>query len=57
MTTEKEAIRDLFERMRKLSWNKNITIITAKAKPMTQAELDAANNNPSRGFDYIGLLK
>lgn len=54
--TDPELVK-LFERMRRLGFHKNITIITTKAKPMTQAEIDAANNHPCRGMDYIGLLK
>ena len=48
-------IRKLFEKMRTLSWGKGIAIITAKAAPMTQAEIAAANQ--PRCIDYIGLLK
>lgn len=48
-------IRKLFEKMRTLSWNKGIAIITAKATPMTQAEIDAANQ--PRCIDYIGMLR
>lgn len=34
---------------------KNVTIIIAKAKPMTQAELESASR--PRIHDYIGLIK
>lgn len=50
-------IRKLFERMRTLSWNKGVQIITAKAPPMTPAEIHAANNNPNRYSDYLGMMR
>jgi hypothetical protein len=48
-------VRKLFEKMRTLSWGKDIICITAKATPMTQAEIAAANQ--PRCIDYIGLLR
>ena len=57
MAQEQSDIKALFERMRSFipPKGKGIVFITAKAAPMTQAELDAANAWP-RCIDYIGMI-
>ena len=57
MSKKDPAIQKLFERMREFTRNNKVVFITAKAPPMTQAEIDAANNHPNRYSDYIGMLR
>lgn len=46
----------LWQRMRKMISSGKVTIVTAKARPMTPAEHHAATTGPFV-VDYIGLLK
>lgn len=42
------SVRDMFRRH-------NITVITAKARPMTKAEIEVANRGP-KYIDYLGMI-
>ena len=56
MSKNDPEIKQLFERMRKFTRNNKVVMITAKAPPMTQAEIDMANSIPYT-CDYIGMLR
>jgi hypothetical protein len=55
MSNRDPELRKLFDRMRTLGFHKNLVMVTAKAKPMTPAEIEAANQ--PRFIDYIGIMK
>lgn len=55
MSKHDPELRKVFDRMRQLGFHKNVVMVTAKAKPMTPAEIEAANQ--PRCIDYIGLMR
>ena len=56
MSNKDLEVKKLFERMREWTCNNKVVFITAKAPPMTQAEIDRANSIPYT-CDYIGMLR
>lgn len=56
MAKNDPEIKKLVERMRAFTRNNKVIILTAKAPPMTQAEIDMANSKPYT-CDYIGMLR
>lgn len=56
MSPDIAGIRDLHEHMRAFTQQQGVVIITAKAPPMTEEELERAARTPMF-VDYIGMLK
>ena len=56
MSPEIAGIRELHDHMSDLVQRQGVVIITAKAPPMTEEELERAARTPMF-VDYIGMLK